>query len=87
VPQKKEYKGEITMSVIQQTYQGHEIKIEDDEKLTINAKEIDYMQDKALGKWFSKYLPYTQYDSLEALAKAIAVDTAEFKVFKEKRDG
>ncbi len=74
------------MSVQQQTYKGHDIKIEDDEKLTINEKEIEYVQDKDLGKWFSKHLPYTQYDSLEALAKAIAIDTAEFKVLKEKLD-
>ena len=72
------------MSVQQQTYKGHDIKIEDDVKLIINNKEIDYLEDKEQGKWFSKYLPYTQYDSLEALAKAIAVDTAEFKRMAEK---
>ena len=72
------------MDVKQQTYEGRDIKIQDDEKLLINDKEIEYVQDKAQGKWFSKYLPYTQYDSLEALAKAIAVDTAEFKRLKEK---
>ena len=72
------------MSVQQQTYKGHDIKIEDDVKLIINNKEIDYLEDKEQGKWFSKYLPYTQYDSLEALAKAIAVDTAEFKRVVEK---
>ena len=72
------------MSVQQQTYQGHDIKIEDDVKLIINEKEIDYLEDKEQGKWFSKHLPYTQYDSLEDLAKAIAVDTAEFKWITEK---
>lgn len=72
------------MNVQQQTYEGHDIKIEDDIKLTINEKEIDYIEDKEQGKWFSKHLPYTQYDSLEALAKAIAVDTAEFKWVVEK---
>jgi hypothetical protein len=70
------------MSVIQHTYQGHEIKIENNEILTINQKEIDYVHDKEQGVWFSKHLPYTQYDSLEALAKAIAVETAEFKILK-----
>lgn len=72
------------MSVQQQNYKGHDIKIEDDVKLIINEKEIEYIEDKAQGKWFSKHLPYTQYDSLEALAKAIAVDTAEFKWIAEK---
>ncbi len=67
------------MSVQQQTYKGHDIKIEDGIKLFINGKKIDYFEDKEKGKWFSKHLPYTQYDSLEELAKAIAVDTAEFK--------
>jgi len=74
------------MSVIQHTYQGHDIKIENNKKLTINQKEIDYEQDKEQDIWFCKHLPYTQYDSLEALAKAIAVNTAEFKVLKEKLD-
>ncbi len=72
------------MDVKQQTYKGHDIKIEDDVKLIINEKEIEYFEDKEQGKWFSKYLPYTQYDSLEDLAKAIAVDTAEFKYIQEK---
>jgi len=72
------------MSMIQHTYQGYNIKIETNETLTINQKEIDYEHDKEQGIWFCKHLPYTQYNSLEALAKAIARDTAEFKVFKEE---
>jgi hypothetical protein len=69
---------------VKETYQGHDITIEDDKKLTINHKVIDYLQDKEQRKWYSKHLPYTQYDSLEALAKAIAVDTEEFTIIKEK---
>jgi hypothetical protein len=74
------------MSVIQHTYKGQDIKIENNQTVTINQKEIEYQEDKEQGIWFCKYLPYTQYDSLEALAKAIAVNTAEFKVLKEKLD-
>ncbi|MCK5896643.1 MAG: hypothetical protein KAG20_07545 [Cocleimonas sp.] len=72
------------MHIKQQTYKGHDITIEDQERLIINSKVIDYREDKEQKKWFSKYLPYTEYDSLEALGKAIAVDTEEFKIIKEK---
>ena len=62
-----------------ETYENCEIRIEDDIQLFINQKAIDYVHDKDNKKWLSRYLPYTEYDSLIALAKAIVSDTAEFK--------
>ena len=62
-----------------ETYEGCEIRIEDDTQLFINQKPIEYEHDKDNKKWSSRYLPYTNYDSLIALAKAIVRDTAEFK--------
>lgn len=65
------------MSTRNETYKGFDITIEDNNKLMINDKEIDYgLEDD---KWFSKYLPYTVYDSLDELAKAIISNTSEFE--------
>lgn len=66
------------MASHRETYKGFEIDIEDDTKLTINGKEIDYEYDNVENKWSSRYLPYTRYDSLLELAQAIARDTVEF---------
>lgn len=68
-----------TMSIKKETVAGIEIAIEDGKKLTINQKEIDYEHDHENDKWVSKYLPYSEYDSLEELARAIVNDTQEFK--------
>ena len=62
-----------------ETYENCEIRIEDETQLFINQKAIEYTHDKDNKKWSSRYLPYTEYDSLIALAKAIVSDTAEFK--------
>lgn len=69
------------MSTRKETYENCEIKIKDEKWLYINQKEIEYLHDEEQGKskWSSKHLPYTQYDSLDDLAKAIVTDTAEFK--------
>ncbi len=67
------------MSTREETFENCEIKIEDEKRLFINQKEINFEHDEAQSKWSSRYLPYTQYDSLDALAKAIITDTAEFK--------
>lgn len=67
------------MSSKQEVFEGCQITIEDGQKLYINQKEIEYEHDEKDGKWSSKYLPYTQYESIDALAKAIVSDTAEFK--------
>jgi len=61
-----------------QTYKNCEIRIENDQRLFINQKEIEYEYDRIQNKWSSRYLPYTQYNSLDDLAKAIIVDTVEF---------
>lgn len=66
------------MASHKETYEGCVIEIEDDTKLTINGKDIDYEHDGTENKWLSRYLPYTEYDSLLDLAKAIARHAAEF---------
>jgi len=65
------------MSTRNETYEGCDITIEDNSKLMINDKEIDYKVEN--DKWFSKYLPYTVYDSLDEMAKAIIANTSEFE--------
>lgn len=68
------------MGISEEIYKNCQIHIEDGIRLYINQKEIDYDHDEDNQKWSSRYLPYTQYDSLDALARAIVSDTAEFKV-------
>lgn len=65
------------MSSRQLIYKNHKITIENGQ-LFIGQKEIEYEHDQVSQKWSSRYLPYTQYDSLGDLAKAIIVDTVEF---------
>jgi len=67
------------MSNYHETFEGCTIEIKDDAYLTINDKEIDYEHTLENQKWSSRYLPYTQYDSLIDLAQAIVRDTSEFK--------
>jgi hypothetical protein len=62
---------------------GCTIEIQHDDHLTINGKEIQYEHDRADGKWSSKYLPYTKYNSLLEMARAIVRDTVEFSNVKE----
>lgn len=71
------------MKAHQETYRGCEIDISTEARLTINAKQIDYEFDPSEKKWSTRYLPYSQYDSLLALAKAIVGDTAEFMNLSE----
>lgn len=59
------------------------IEIIDDNKLTINGKEIDYEHGSTEDKWSSRYLPYTKYDSLLDMGRAIARDTVEFSSTKK----
>lgn len=61
-----------------ETYEGCEIEITSEAHLTINNKPIDYELDLSGKNWSSKYLPYSEYDSLSDLAKAIVSNTAEF---------
>lgn len=66
-----------------ETYLGCAIEIEDDTTLTIDGKDIDCEHGGTGNKWVSRYLPYSEYDSLLDLAKAIVHHTAEFRGDKE----
>ena len=66
------------MPAQRKTYLSRKININKNNELTINKKQIDYEHDRRERKWSSKYLPYTQYNSLLDLAKAIIRDSAEF---------
>ncbi len=61
-----------------ETFANCTIEIEDDDSLRIAGKEINYDYDPVSREWSASYLPYTKYDSLLALAQAIARDTVEF---------
>lgn len=66
------------MPAQRKTYLSRKININKNNELTINKKQIDYEHDRIERKWSSKYLPYTRYNSLLDLAKAIVRDTEEF---------
>lgn len=68
------------MSNLKETLEGCSIEIKDETELTINGKHIDYEKDSIDNQWSSRYLPYTNYDSLLDLARAIVKDTSEFSV-------
>ncbi len=71
------------MPKVSKEVKGHRVEIDDDDNLSVAGKEIDYQHDSAAKKWSSNYLPYSQYDSLEDLADAIATHTEEFKAPEE----
>ncbi|SNX58820.1 hypothetical protein SAMN06296273_0285 [Nitrosomonas ureae] len=66
-----------------EVFEGCTIEIKDDTSVSINGKEIFYQHDAAKNKWSSKYLPYTQYDSLLEMARAIVRDSVEFSHVEE----
>ena len=66
------------MATIKETFDNCEIIIQDDDTLSINGKHIVYEKNADTGKWLSRHLPYTEYNSLLDLAKAIVRDTVEF---------
>jgi hypothetical protein len=66
------------MATIKETFDNCEIIIQDDVALSINGKPISFEKNTETRKWLSRYLPYTEYDSLLDLAKAIVRDTVEF---------
>ncbi|MEA3410857.1 MAG: hypothetical protein U9R74_04885 [Pseudomonadota bacterium] len=66
------------MAQYSETFQGCLIEIDDDNTLHIDGKRIDPVYDNGRGKWSSRYLPYTEYDSLIDLGQAIVRDTEEF---------
>lgn len=71
------------MANIKETFHGCDIDIENDTELTINGKHIEYEHSSTENKWSSSYLPYSDYDSLLDLARAIARDTVEFSINKQ----
>ena len=71
------------MADYKESFEGCTIEIKNDVSLSINGKEIDYQYDPAKKKFSSRYLPYTQYDSLLEMAKAIAQHTVEFSHVEE----
>lgn len=71
------------MSHHKENFEGCNIEIKDDANLSINGKEIIYEYDGTKNKFSSRYLPYTQYDSLLELARAIARHTVEFSKVKK----
>jgi hypothetical protein len=66
------------MSAHKETYLKCKIEISEEHQLSINNKNIEYDYDDAQQKWSSKYLPYSHYDSLLDLSRAITKDTIEF---------
>lgn len=76
-------KGNRGMAIHRETFEGCDIEIKDDINLSINGKEIDYEFDQVKNKFYSKYLPYTQYNSLLEMARAIAKHTVEFSHINE----
>ena len=76
-------KGNRDMAIHRETYEGADIEIKDDIDLSINGKQIDYEFDQVKNKFYSRYLPYTQYNSLLEMARAIAKHTVEFSHVNE----
>lgn len=70
----KPYKG---------SFNGHAIEISENGVLLISLKEIEYEHNSQNNTWSSIYLPYSQYDSLLELAKAITDNAAEFVTLPE----
>lgn len=57
------------------TYQDHTIHTEgqaDEAAVTVDGKSIDVLWEQDEGRYSTPLLPYTTYDSLEDLAKAVA---------------
>ena len=60
------------------THSGCDIQIDEDNQLTISGKPIELKWDHVKSQWSSRHLPYSNYDSILALAKAIAENSADF---------
>lgn len=61
-----------------ETLGGTAIEIDDDAHLTIRGKDIAYEHDPDANTWSARQLPYTHYNSLIDLARALVRDTVEF---------
>ncbi|MFT5730864.1 MAG: hypothetical protein ACI8PB_005054 [Desulforhopalus sp.] len=66
------------MEPYKESYKGCEILISKNDTLSINTKLIEYEFNASDNTWYSRYLPYSQYDSLLEMAKAIVSNAAEF---------
>ena len=66
------------MSAHSEIYKDCTIEITEDGQLSIDKKLIDCKYDLTEKKWYTKYLPYSQYSSQLDLAKAIIANTEEF---------
>lgn len=66
------------MATLTETFDDCEIVIENDSNLSINGKQIDCEHQSETDKWQSRYLPYSDFDDLLSLARAIIRDTVEF---------
>jgi hypothetical protein len=61
-----------------ETFNDRTIQIDEAGNLHVAGKEIHYEHDRVSNTWSARYLPYTRYDSLLELARAIIRDTSEF---------
>lgn len=77
------------MAQHREIYKGFEIVVDDPSaaaagaaspirKLTIAGREIAFVED-APGSFYTGYLPYTSYESVMDLAKAVIEHTEEFR--------
>lgn len=66
------------MAKLTEDYKNCTIEVDDNDRLTIQNKPIEYEYDVDTDTWSSQYLPYTRYPSLIELAHAIAGETLEF---------
>ena len=66
------------MASVKEDYEGCAIEIEVENTLTLNGKKIEFTHDNTNETWHSDYLPYSQYNSLIELARAIVHESGEF---------
>ena len=65
------------MTRIKEVFEGCEITIEDG-KIAIDGMSIDVTQPEA-GKYITRYLPYTAYETELELARAVVKHTPDFR--------
>lgn len=58
-------------------YKGFEIVTEDDSRLTIAGRRIDFEKTVG-GKYYTRILPYSEFDTLIELARHVVEDSADF---------
>lgn len=65
------------MAAQQETFKGFEIVIDAENNLRIGDQSIDVHRSDD-GKFYTPYLPYTQYDSILELAKQVVDKAPDF---------